>query len=45
MPMSWIKVIGYEEATSQLKKIYEKIKGPGNKINNVLSIHSLDLIH
>lgn len=41
MPMTWIKVIGYEEATSQLKKIYEKIKGPDNKVDNVLSIHSL----
>jgi len=39
--MAWIKFFGYEEATSQLKQIYEKIKGPDNKIDNVLSIHSL----
>ena len=39
--MSWIKVIGFEEATGRLKSIYNKIKGPNNQIDNVLSIHSL----
>lgn len=39
--MSWIKVIKFEEATGKLKQIYNKIKGPNNQIDNVLSIHSL----
>jgi uncharacterized peroxidase-related enzyme len=39
--MSWIKVITFEEATGKLKQIYNKIKGPNNQIDNVLSIHSL----
>jgi uncharacterized peroxidase-related enzyme len=39
--MSWIKVIGFDEATGKLKQIYNKIKGPNNHIDNVLSIHSL----
>lgn len=39
--MSWIKVIGYDEATGKLRSIYNKIKGPNNQIDNVLSIHSL----
>ena len=39
--MSWIKVIPFEEATGKLKAIYNKIKGPNNQIDNVLSIHSL----
>ncbi len=39
--MSWIKVIGFEEATGKLKSIYKKIKGPNGQIDNVLSIHSL----
>lgn len=39
--MSWIKVIPFEEATGKLKSIYNKIKGPNNQIDNVLSIHSL----
>jgi uncharacterized peroxidase-related enzyme len=39
--MSWIKVIPFEEATGKLKQVYNKIKGPNNQIDNVLSIHSL----
>ena len=39
--MSWIKVIPFEDANGKLKSIYNKIKGPNNKIDNVLSIHSL----
>ena len=39
--MSWIKVIGYKEATGKLKKLYDRIKGPNDSIDHVLSIHSL----
>lgn len=39
--MSWIKTIPFEEATGKLKTIYNRIKGPNNQIDNVLSIHSL----
>jgi len=39
--MSWIKVISINEASGKLKQIYNKIKGPNNQIDNVLSIHSL----
>jgi len=39
--MSWIKVIPFNEATGKLKTLYNKIKGPNNQIDNVLSIHSL----
>lgn len=39
--MSWIKVISFEEASGRLKKIYERVKGPNNNVDNVLSIHSL----
>lgn len=39
--MSWIQVIGFNEATGKLKSIYNKIKGPNNQIDNVLTIHSL----
>lgn len=41
MTMSWIKVISFNEASGKLKQIYNKIKGPNNQIDNVLSIHSL----
>lgn len=39
--MSWIKIIDYDQATSRLKKLYEKVKGPNNNVDNVLLIHSL----
>lgn len=39
--MSWIKTINYNKATGKLKDIYNRIKGPNNKIDNVLMIHSL----
>ncbi|PCJ25521.1 MAG: alkylhydroperoxidase [Flavobacteriales bacterium] len=39
--MSWIKTIDYEEADSNLKRTYDRVKGPNNNIDNVLLIHSL----
>lgn len=39
--MSWIKTINYQDADSNLKRIYDRVKGPDNNIDNVLSIHSL----
>ena len=39
--MSWIKTIDYKDADLSLKKIYDRVKGPDNDIDNVLLIHSL----
>ncbi len=39
--MSWIKEISYENATGRLRRIYERIKGPNDNVDNVLSVHSL----
>ncbi|MEP2935951.1 MAG: peroxidase-related enzyme [Gilvibacter sp.] len=39
--MSWIHTIPYEKATGRLKKLYDQVKGPENRVDNVLSIHSL----
>ena len=39
--MSWIKTIDYNEAENSLKRIYDRVKGPGNNVDNVLLIHSL----
>jgi len=39
--MSWIKTIKYEDAESSLKRIYKRVKGPDNNVDNVLTIHSL----
>ncbi|MGB5499718.1 MAG: peroxidase-related enzyme [Maribacter sp.] len=39
--MSWIKTISYENAGAKLQRIYKRVKGPNNNIDNVLMIHSL----
>lgn len=39
--MSWIKTIGYEAADASLKRVYDRIKGANNTIDNVLLVHSL----
>jgi len=39
--MSWIKTINYTEADLNLKRTYDRVKGPNNNIDNVLLIHSL----
>jgi len=39
--LSWIKTIPYEEAEGPLKKLYDRIKGPDNNVDNVMLIHSL----
>ena len=39
--MSWIKIIDYNSATGTLKRLYDKIKGADNYIDNILLVHSL----
>lgn len=39
--MTWIKTINYESADSSLKKIYERVVGPNNNVDNILMSHSL----
>lgn len=39
--MSWIKTIAYADATGTLKKLYDRIKGPDDNIDNIMLAHSL----
>ena len=39
--MTWIKTIPFEEAEGKLKRIYEKVTGPNNNVDNILMVHSL----
>lgn len=39
--MTWIKTIAYDEAEGPLKKLYDRVKGPGNNIDNIMLAHSL----
>lgn len=39
--MTWITTIAYEQATGKLKKLYERVKGPDNNVDNIMLAHSL----
>jgi uncharacterized peroxidase-related enzyme len=39
--MSWIKIIPYEEAAGRLKKLYDRVKGRDNNVDNIMMVHSL----
>lgn len=39
--MSWIKTIPFDKAQGKLKKLYEKVTGPNNNVDNIMLVHSL----
>lgn len=39
--MSWIKTIPFSEATGQLRKLYDRVVGPNDNVDNILMVHSL----
>jgi uncharacterized peroxidase-related enzyme len=39
--MTWIRTIAYGEANGRLKQLYDRVKGPDDKIDNILTAHSL----
>ena len=39
--MTWIATISYENAEGALKKLYDRIKGPDNNVDNIMLAHSL----
>lgn len=39
--MTWIKTIKYTEATGNLLKLYDQVKGPDNNVDNIMQAHSL----
>ncbi|MFT5708464.1 MAG: putative peroxidase-related enzyme [Oceanospirillaceae bacterium] len=39
--MTWINTIAYENATGRLKKLYERVKGPDDNVDNIMMAHSL----
>lgn len=38
---SWIRMLQYEESEGYLRQLYDRVKGPGGSIDNVMKIHSL----
>jgi len=39
--MTWINVIPFDEATGRLRKLYDRVKGPDNNVDNIMMAHSL----
>ena len=39
--MSWIKTIPFDAATGKLRKLYERVTGPDNNVDNIMMAHSL----
>ncbi|RAI42698.1 alkylhydroperoxidase [Rhodoplanes roseus] len=37
----WIAHVPYPEATGRLKQLYDRIKGPGDNVDNIMLAHSL----
>jgi uncharacterized peroxidase-related enzyme len=37
----WIKHVPYEEAEGKLLKLYNRVKGPNNNVDNIMLAHSL----
>jgi uncharacterized peroxidase-related enzyme len=39
--VTWIKHVSYEDAEGQLRKLYDRLKGTDNNIDNIMLAHSL----
>lgn len=39
--MPYIKTIPYGAATGKLRRLYDRIKGPDNNVDNIMMVHSL----
>ncbi len=39
--MTWIKTVPYEDATGKLRRLYDRVKGPGNNVDNIMMAHAL----
>ena len=39
--MFWIKTISYKKTSGRLRKLYDRVKGPDNNVDNIMMLHSL----
>jgi uncharacterized peroxidase-related enzyme len=39
--MPWIDTIPYAAATGKLRRLYDRVKGPDNNVDNIMMVHSL----
>ena len=39
--MPWITTIPYADSTGKLRTLYDRVKGPGDNVDNIMMMHSL----
>jgi uncharacterized peroxidase-related enzyme len=39
--MSWIKIISYDASKGKLRKLYNRVKGPDDNVDNIMLAHGL----
>lgn len=39
--MTWITTISFDEARGRLRKLYDRVRGPDNNVDNIMLAHSL----
>jgi uncharacterized peroxidase-related enzyme len=39
--MTWIKTISYADSEGELRKLYDRVKGPDDNVDNIMMAHSL----
>ena len=39
--MTWIETIAYDHAEGKLKRLYDRVKGPDDNVDNIMLAHSL----
>ena len=39
--MTWINTISYPDSEGRLRQLYDRVKGPGNNVDNIMAAHSL----
>ena len=39
--MTWIETVAYEDSEDELRKLYDRVKGPDDNVDNIMLAHSL----
>ena len=39
--MAWIRTVEYADSEGKLRNLYDRVKGPGDNVDNILKAHSL----
>ena len=39
--MPWIDTVPYEQFTGRLRRLYDRVKGPGDNVDDIMMMHSL----